>query len=195
MVTFCHGRAGALESSYTELAKGCGVQLSAAVAAQDCALVRELRAYAAAAAAAVGNNKGPITSVDFIFPGAAYFSVACGGFWDVLTARGHAAASAAGASGGACSAFLLLAGGCDLLIMGYLLYARHQGASTAMRLASVAVQAVRVTPFWGRLYRHVLDSSEDAWEAVQARAYVAVASRARHGTPMSAVRAYGKRGE
>ena len=166
-----------LEVAYFKLAAACGVSVSAAAAAEDCGLVRELRTYAEAAYEKVDTTQVPRgASVDLLFPGAAYFSVACGGFWDVLE-RHMTINSSAGASGGACSSFMLLAGGCDMMLMGYLLYARSQGVSALGRFWSGAVQAVRVTLFWQKLYHHVLSSSDAVWEAVRTKGYVGVASR------------------
>ena len=165
------------ELAYAKLAAACGVSVTAAAAAEDCGLIRQMRAYAADAFEKVGATRVPRgASVDLIFPGAAYFSVACGGFWDVLE-RHMAVNSSAGASGGACSSFMLLAGGCDMMLMGYLLYARSQGTSSLGRFWSGAVQAVRVTLFWQKLYQYVLSRSDAAWEAVRTKGYVAVASR------------------
>lgn len=165
-----------LESLYAALANACDVQASPADVAEDCRLIRDLRAYADAAFQALGESTVPRgSSVDFAFPGAAYFSVACGGFWDILERR-MTVRSSSGASGGACSSFMLLAGGCNMLLVGYVLYARHQGTTTAGRLFSSAIQLVRVTSFWEKLYRHVLAASEAAWEAVREKGFVAVAS-------------------
>ena len=79
-----------LEARYERLACATGVAVAPAEVAADCGLVRELRAYASAAVAAqrevIDANLAALpkdASVDLAFPGAAYFSVACGGLAEV----------------------------------------------------------------------------------------------------------------
>lgn len=105
-----------LEASYARLAHACGVRLASCAITEDCCLIRELRQYGDNAYKTLLDANPSVfpssASIDFAFPGAGYFSVACGGFWDVLS-RAHTVRSSSGASGGACSSFMLLAGGCD----------------------------------------------------------------------------------
>ena len=169
------------------------------------ALISRLQQYAqervAGARATILTNLEKATGLpvvmDVALPGAAYFSVAAGGLCDVLNLLGDDIVKVdrfVGASGGACSLFLILAndkrgatqqdaapaGRCpsaDLLLQSYLEYAESEGSSGLQRSLSAFWQAVGgVSSFWEEKYRALL-SEEPAWSAVRARGFCAVAAR------------------
>ena len=107
--------------------------------------------------------------LDVALPGAAYFSVAAGGLCDVLNLLGEDVVKVdrfVGASGGACSLFLILANdkreareqtatpaalcpSADLLLQSYLEYAESEGSGTVQRSFNAFWQAVAgVSSFW-----------------------------------------------
>ena len=137
-----------------------------------------------------GNFAGPLV-LDVALPGAAYFSVAAGGLADVLHFMGeHVHVDRwIGASGGACSLFLILAnekseagrvGPCpdaEELIRSYLMYAESEGTGTWQRSWNACRQMFTgVSDFWERRYEELLQD-ERAWTAVRHRAFCAVAAR------------------
>jgi len=134
---------------------------------------------------------GPLM-LDVAFPGAAYFSVAAGGVADVLHLLGeHVHVDRfIGASGGACSLFLILAndksvhsgsaGVCpnaEELIRSYLLYAESEGSGNWQRSWNACRQMFGgVSTFWERRYEELLQD-ERSWTAVRHRAFCAVSAR------------------
>lgn len=134
---------------------------------------------------------GPLV-LDVALPGAAYFSVAAGGLADVLHFMGeHLHVDRfIGASGGACSLFLILAneksvqpgiaGPCpnaEELIRSYLLYAESEGTGYWLRSWNACRQMFSgVSNFWERRYEELLED-ERAWTAIQHRAFCAVSAR------------------
>lgn len=135
--------------------------------------------------------------LDVALPGAAYFSVAAGGLCDVLNLLGDDVVKVdrfVGASGGACSLFLILANdkrgareqtatpaalcpSADLLLQSYLEYAESEGSGTVQRSFNAFWQAVAgVSSFWEDKYRALL-SQEPAWTAIRSRGFCAVAAR------------------
>ena len=167
-------------------------------------LIPRVRQYArervATSKAAILSNLRRATEaplvVDVALPGAAYFSVAAGGLCDVLHMLGDEVVKVdrlVGASGGACSLFLILAnerrgqadheaapGLCpssELLLQSYLEYAQSEGSSTGRRSLNALWQAVAgVSSFWEEKYRELL-REETAWTAVRLRGFCAVAAR------------------
>ncbi|CAK9098091.1 unnamed protein product [Durusdinium trenchii] len=132
--------------------------------------------------------------LDIALPGAAYFSVAAGGLADVLHYVGESYVQVdrlIGASGGACSLFLILANdksdgsastaglcpGADELLRSYLEYAESEGTGSWQRCWNAGRQMFSgVSNFWERKYLELLQD-ERAWTAIQHRAFCAVAAR------------------
>eukprot|EP00392_Amoebophrya_sp_AT5.2_P019558 g20448.t1 len=126
--------------------------------------------------------------IDLLWPGAGYYSVACGGQWQALyelgrgggaalrvRSRGLSAAEApslsastqpllsvdrvCGASGGACSAILAAPNrDARFLLNAYLAYADHQSALGYLK------EALRVTPLWRALYLESYNRQADHGE-------------------------------
>ncbi|CAE8604587.1 unnamed protein product [Polarella glacialis] len=130
--------------------------------------------------------------LDIALPGAAYFSVAAGGLAEVLhlLADDHVLVDRfIGASGGACSLFLILAnqGGTskenlrcpssELLLREYLKYGESEGSNMLSRSVNAFCQVFAgVSVFWEQRYRELL-REEAAFEAIRSRAFVAVAAK------------------
>ncbi|CAJ1405760.1 unnamed protein product [Effrenium voratum] len=136
-------------------------------------------------------SQGPMV-LDVALPGAAYFSVAAGGMADVLhfLRRFVQVDRFVGASGGACSLFLILANDKSLqpgragvcpdaeeLIRSYLMYAESEGTGSLSRWWNASRQIFAgVSNFWERRYEELLQD-ERAWTAVRQRAFCAVSAR------------------
>ncbi|CAK0887626.1 unnamed protein product [Prorocentrum cordatum] len=135
---------------------------------------------------------GPLV-LDVALPGAAYFSVAAGGMAEVLHllgGDGHVQVDRfIGASGGACSLFLIVAGmrgteggGCrcpdsEVLLRSYLDYGESEGVGPVHRgLSALGQVFVGVSSFWENRYRELLRDPL-AFAAIRRRAFVAVAAR------------------
>ena len=133
---------------------------------------------------------GPLV-VDVALPGAAYFSVAAGGLADVLHFLGdHVHVDRfVGASGGACSLFLILAnersmsgtaGPCpdaEELLRSYLMYGESEGTGNWQRSWNACRQVFSgVSNFWEKRYEELLQD-ERAWTAVRHHAFCAVSAR------------------
>jgi hypothetical protein len=135
---------------------------------------------------------GPLV-LDVALPGAAYFSVAAGGLADVLHFMGdHVHVDRfIGASGGACSLFLILAnersqrsmsgtGPCpdaEELLRSYLMYGESEGTGNWQRSWNACRQVFSgVSNFWEKRYEELLQD-ERAWTAVRHRAFCAVSAR------------------
>lgn len=168
--------------------------------AEEDALVASLRDYArqrvAESREAILANLRSKTDalplvLDIGFPGAAYFSVACGGLAEVLHLLGEDVVQVdrfSGGSGGACSLFLILANqetsgkgparcpNSEVLLHSYLQYGESTGGSVFQRLLDAGAQSFGVSSFWERRYRELLQNDAN-WEAIRERAFCAVSAR------------------
>ncbi|CAD7926691.1 unnamed protein product [Amoebophrya sp. A120] len=127
------------------------------VEAESRALVDELLHYAKteitkhydAIAQNLAKNHLTNKTIDLLWPGAGYLSVACGGQWQVFSELKHLIKidRICGASGGACSA-ILAAPNTDarFLLNAYLAYAKHQETE------GLSSEAWRVTDLWREVY-------------------------------------------
>lgn len=138
----------------------------------------------------VANGLSPLV-LDIGLPGTAYFSVAAGGMAEVLHLLGEEIVQVdrfTGASGGACSCFLILANqevcgrgparcpSSEVLLRSYWEYAFSQGTGAMTRFTNAVKQIFRINSFWRKKYEALLEH-DASWEAIRERAFCAVSAR------------------
>jgi len=169
-------------AKYKALATATGVRLKPDEEQLDINFIHGLRHWAAeqiaTSTARIAEKVAELHGgVGVVLPGAGYLSVAAGGLHEVLHCSGIPLRYCTGASGGGCSAFLMLAQpDATTLLMAYLLYARSTGRTSFGRRLNLCQEAIPWTPWWEKLYREVLRDPH-VFKRVSNDGGVAVAAR------------------